>query len=107
MKYMDFKEILRVIAKAAKKKETVDIYYPKTENNPAGWREIEPYSIATDIGKSGEHLVLSKEIATPGHIFNAFTVNSNKKHCSSFILGKIKQARLTNKKFKLKWPIEF
>lgn len=107
MKYMDFKEIFNIITKAAKKKEIVDIYYPKTENNPAGWREVEPYSIATDIGKEGEHLVLSREIVSPGHIFNAFTVNSKKKHCSSFILGKIKQARPTKRKFNPKWPVEF
>lgn len=107
MKYMDFKEILRIIAKAAKRGETVDIYYPKTENNPIGWREVEPYSIATDIGKEGEHLVFGREIVAPGHIFNAFTVGSSKKHCNSFIFGKIKQARLTNKKFKPKWPVEF
>ena len=104
---MDFKDILKIVGKAAQKKETVEIYYPKTENNPAGWREVEPYSIATDIGQEGEHLVFGKEIVTPGHIFNAFTSGSRKKHCNSFILGKIKQAKLTGKKFKPKWPVEF
>lgn len=105
MKYMDFKDILNIIGKAALKKETVEIYYPKTENNAAGWREVEPYSISDDI--AGEHLVFGKEIITPGHIFNAFTVGSRRKYCNSFILGKIKRARLTNKKFKPKWPVEF
>jgi hypothetical protein len=107
MKYMDFKDILKIIAKAAKKTETVEIYYPKTESRLAGWREVEPYSIATDIGEEGEHLVFGKEIVSPGHIFNAYTVKSRKKHCSSFILGKIKQARLTGKKFDPRWPVEF
>jgi hypothetical protein len=104
---MGFKDILKIIAKAAKKEETVEIYYPKTENNPAGWREVEPYSIATDIGKAGEHLVFEKEIVTPGHIFNAYTVDSKKRTCNSFILGKIKKARPTKKKFNPKWPVEF
>jgi hypothetical protein len=107
MKYMDFKEILKIIAKAAKKTETAEIYYPKTESRPAGWREVEPYSIATDIGEDGEHLVFGKEIIEPGHIFNAFTVGSRKRHCSSFIFGKIKQARLTGRKFEPRWPVEF
>ena len=104
---MDFKDILNIIGKAGKNKETLEIYYPKTENNPAGWREIEPYSIATDIGKQGEHLVFGKEIIRPGHILNAFTKASTDNHCDSFILGKIKKARLTGKKFKPKWPVEF
>lgn len=107
MKYMDFKEILDIIAKSAKNKETVKIYYPKTENTSAGWREVEPYSIATDIGREGEHLVFGKEIVTPGHIFNAYTTASKKKNCNSFILGKIKQAKLTGRKFRPKWPVEF
>ena len=107
MKFMDYEEILDIIVKAAKNKETVKIYYPKTENTKAGWREVEPYSLATDTGEEGEHLVLSKEIITPGHIFNVHTVGSGDKHCDSFILGKIKQAKLTNKKFKPKWSVEF
>ncbi len=104
---MDLKEILDIIAKAGKNKETLEIYYPKTENNPAGWREVEPYSIATDIGQEGEHLVFGKEVVRPGHIFNAFTVGSGDDHCDSFILGKIKKARLTGKRFRPKWPVEF
>jgi len=107
MKYMDFKDILKVITEAAKKEETIEIYYPKTENNLAGWREVEPYSLATDIGEEGEHLIPDREIITPGHIFNAYTIGSRKKHCNSFILGKIKKIRLTGKKFKPKWPVEF
>ena len=51
MEYVDFKEILEIIARAARKSETVKIYYPKTENSPAGWRQVEPYSLSTDIGK--------------------------------------------------------
>lgn len=104
---MDFKNILKIIAASAKKTETVEIYYPKTETTPQRWREVEPYSIATDIGEEGEHLVFGKEIVTPGHILNAYTVKSRKKHCSSFILGKIKQARPTGRGFEPKWPVEF
>ena len=57
MKYTDFREILEIIAKAARKMETVEIYYPKTENTPEGWREVEPYSLTTDVGEEGEHLI--------------------------------------------------
>ena len=107
MKYTDFREILRIIAKAAQKLETVKIYYPKTENTPAGWREVEPYSLTTDIGSEGEHLVYGKDRLSPGHIFNGYTVGSKDNHCDSFIIGKIKGAKLTHKKFKPKWPVEF
>jgi len=104
---MDFKEILKFIAQAARKSETVKIYYPKTENNPAGWRQVEPYSLSTDIGKEGEHLVYGQDRLSPGHIFNGYTVGSDDKHCDSFIIGKIKGAKPTKNKFKPKWPIEF
>jgi len=104
---MDFKKILNIIAKAGQNGETVKIYYPKTENTPAGWREVEPYSLATDTGEEGEHLVFGKETITPGHIFNAYTIGSEDSHCDSFILGKIKLAKRTNKRFKPRWKIEF
>lgn len=107
MEYTDFREILRIIAKAAKKSETVKIYYPKTENTPEGWREVEPYSLTTDIGEEGEHLVYGQDRLSPGHIFNGYTVGSRDKYCHSFIIGKIKAAKLTGKKFKPRWPIEF
>jgi len=106
---MDFKDILKIIATAASKKETVEIYYPKTENTPEGWRKIEPYSLSTDIGLEGEHLIYGKDRIRPGHILNAFTIGSGDKHCDSFILGKIKKAKFTKKKFKPKnnWKVEF
>lgn len=107
MEYMDFSDILKIISKAAKEEQTVEIYYLKTENNPAGWREIEPYSVSTDIGKEGEHLDLTREAVEPGHILNAYTVGSRKKHCNSFILGKIRRARLTKRNFKPRWEVEF
>lgn len=107
MEYKDYKEIIKVIAGAAERSETVKIYYPKTENNPAGWREVEPYSLATDIGKEGEHLVYGQDRLSPGHIFNGYTINSSDKHCDSFIIGKIKKAKITSKKFKPKWLVEF
>jgi len=98
-------EIIDIIAKAAKRMETIEIYYPQTENTKEGWREVEPYSLSLDIG--GEHLVYGGDRISPGHIFNAYTVNSKDDHCDSFIIGKIKKVRLTNNKFKPKWPIEF
>lgn len=107
MKYTDFREILEIIAKAAKNLETVEIYYPKTENTAEGWREVEPYSLTTDIGPEGEHLVYGKDRLSPGHIFNGYTVGSKDNHCDSFIIGKIKAARKTGKKFKPKWLVEF
>jgi len=150
---MNFYEIVRTIATAARKKETVEIYYPETENTPEGWREVEPYSLATDAGPEGEHLVYGADHLEPGHIFNAFTVRvggtgahkdlcawsttvrvggnspeadsttvrvggnspeadsttvgSKNNHCDSFILGKIKKARLTGNRFSPRWKIEF
>lgn len=104
---MDFQEVLEIIAKAAKKSETVKIYYPETENTPEGWREVEPYSLATDVAPEGEHLIYGKDRLSPGHIFNGFTVGSRDEHCDSFIIGKIKRAKLSGKKFKPKWPVEF
>lgn len=107
MKYVDYKEIIDIIAKAGAKSETVKIYYPKTENSPRGWREVEPYSLTTDIGKEGEHLIYGEDRISPGHIFNGYTVLSKDDHCDSFIIGKIKSAKLTKNRFKPKWKIEF
>ncbi len=109
MKYMDFREILKIIAKAAKKLETVEIYYPKTENTLKGWREVEPYGLATDIGEEGEHLIYNQDRLSPGHIFNGYTVGSKDTHCDSFIIGKIKVAKPTGKRFNPRnnWEVEF
>lgn len=101
----DYRDILKTIAEAARKQETVDIHYPKTDNNLSGWREVEPYSLSLDIG--GEHLVYGEDRLSPGHIFNGFVVGNKKKHCHSFIIGKIKKAKLTGYRFKPKWPVEF
>jgi len=109
MEYTDYRELLRIIARAARKSETLEIYYPKTENSPAGWREVEPYSLTTDIGKEGEHLIYGKDRLSPGHIFNGYTLSKRKNHCDSFIIGKIKATRLTGKKFipRNNWIVEF
>lgn len=109
MKFTDFKDILKIIAKSAKMSETVKIYYPKTDKTKAGWREVEPYSLTTDIGLEGEHLVYGKDRLSPGHIFNAYTIKKRTDHCDSFIIGKIKGAKSTGNKFKprKKWKIEF
>ncbi len=106
---MDYREILEIVAKAGSKKETVEIYYPKTENRKEGWREIEPYSITNDIGEEAEHLIYGKDRLSPGHILNAYTLDSKDNECHSFIIGKIRKARKTNKKFNPRnnWKIEF
>jgi len=109
MDYTDFRETLKIIAKSARRSETVKIYYPKTDKSKAGWREVEPYSLTTDLPPEGEHLIYSKDRLSPGHIFNAYTAGKRKDHCDSFIIGKIKKAESTGKKFKPKnnWKIEF
>lgn len=111
MEYINFREILKIIAKAGAKSETVEIYYPKTENTPEGWREIEPYSLTTDIGEEGEHLIYGQDRLSPGHIFNGYAieVGERKDYCNSFIIGKIKAARSTARKFtpRNNWKVEF
>lgn len=104
---MDFRKILYIIAKAAKNRETVLIYYKRTDNNEAKWREVEPYSLSIDI--AGDHLVYGKDLLSQGHIFNAYTLGKKDDHCDSFIIGKILGARLTHKKFKPRnnWKVEF
>lgn len=107
--YMDFKDVLKIIAESGAKRETVKIYYPKTENARSGWREVEPYSLTTDVGDEAEHLVYGQDRLSPGHIFNGYTIGRGDKHCDSFILGKIKAAKPTGRKFKPRsgWEIEF
>lgn len=109
MKILDYREIVKIVALAGNKKETIKIYYPKTENTPKGWREVEPYSLANDIGEEGEHLIYGQDRLSPGHILNAYTVSSNDNHCDSFIISKIKSVKLTGKKFKPRnnWEVEF
>lgn len=106
---MDYKKILRIIARAGSKLETVMIYYPRTNKQLKGWREVEPYSLSTDIGREGEHLIFNKDRISPGHIFNAYTINTSDDHCDSFIIGKIKSAKLTDRKFmpRNNWKVEF
>lgn len=105
----DYKKILEIIAKAALKSQTVEIYYPATENSKAGWREVEPYSLALDIGEGAEHLVYGEDRISPGHIFNGYTIGSEDNHCDSFIIGKIQDSRPTKKKFtpRNNWKVEF
>ena len=71
---MDFDQILDLIVLAGKKRRVLKICYPKTENSPSGWREVEPYSFSTDIGSQGEHLTLEKEEILPGHILDRKSV---------------------------------
>lgn len=87
--YSDFRDILKVINESMESGETVEIYYPKTENTPEGWREIEPYGLYTDIPPEGERLVYGSDRLSPGHILNALV----DKEMRSFIIGKIKGVR--------------
>jgi len=106
---MDPQKIIDLIAQAGQKRETIKIYYPKTDNTPEGWREVEPYSFTTDIGEEGEYLIYGADRLRAGHIFNGYTVGSNDDHCGSFIITKIKLARLTGNKFKPRnnWKVRF
>ncbi len=106
---MNYSDILEVVAYAAKNKKTVEIYYPKTLNSPEGWREIEPYNLSNDIEDDKEILIYGKDRLSPGHILNAYTIGSKNDYCNSFIIGKIKKVRKTNRKFvpKNNWKINF
>lgn len=106
---MDYREVLEIIASCAKERKIVKIYYPKTDNKKEGWREIEPYNIANDIGEEAEILVYGKDRLSPGHILNAYTIGSKDNIYHSFIIGKIKKAKKTNKSWapRNNWKIEF
>ncbi len=106
---MRFKEIIKEIGEAGKRTETVKIYYSETETKKEGWREVEPYSLSTDIPPDGEFLVYGKDHIRPGHILNAYNVGSGDKTAHSFILGKIRKAKRTGKSFegREKWPVKF
>ncbi len=96
---MDHREILNIIAESALKKETVEIYYPSTENSPEGWREIEPYCISDGTESDSQELFYGKDQISPGHILKARNVGSRDCDCHSFIIGKIKKVRSTGRKF--------
>ena len=104
---MKFKKIVSILGKAAKDKETVRIYYPETEKTKKGWREVEPYSITTDLPPKGEHIVFDREHIRAGHILNAYNIGSGEEDTRSFILGKIKKIERTGNKFNPKWEVEF
>lgn len=106
---MGYLEILEIISNSAIQKKTVEIYYAKTTNSPEGWREIEPYSISNDIGDDKEILIYGKDRLSPGHILNAYTLGGKQNYCNSFIIGKIKKARKTNRSFipRNNWKINF
>ncbi len=89
---MNFHIIEKNIIKAISQKKELEIYYPETENSPAGWRKITPLSVTTDIPPSGELLVIDKEPLSPGHILNAKD-KKNKEEIKSFIIGKIKKIK--------------
>ncbi len=106
---IDFKDLIKIIGESGKKRKTIKIYYPETEKRKEGWREVEPYSLTTDIPPDGEYLVYDKDYISPGHIFNAYNIGSGEKDCHSFILGKIKDAQKTGRSFETtkKWEVKF
>ena len=107
VRYADYEKVVQAIAAAGRSLNTVKIYYPRTENTRAGWREVEPYSISMDPGS--EHLIYGEDRISPGHILNGYTVDSLDDHCDSFILGKIKGIKGTRNKFipRNGWRVEF
>jgi hypothetical protein len=90
---MDFYRIIEAVNEAILKERILEIYYPKTENSEEGWRKILPKNVTTDIPPDGETLVVGKDRLSPGHILNAYD-DKKSKELKSFILGKIKQARV-------------
>ncbi len=106
---MNHSEIVDIIAQSSKNLFTVEIYYPETDNSPEGWREIEAYSFKPDLDDSDDFLVYKRDEISPGHILSAYTLASRNKSRSSFILGKIKKARRTKRKFQPRndWQINF
>ncbi len=106
---MDYRVLLEIIAHLAMRKETVEIYYPATENSSKGWREIGPYAITIDVGDDVKDLVYGKDLISPRHILRAYTIGSSKNRCYSFIIGKIQKARITRRKFipNKNWKIKF
>ncbi len=106
---MRFDKILKIIGESGKKRETVKIFYPETEKRKEGWREVEPYSLTTDLPPDGEFLVYGQDHIRPGHILNAYNMGSGEDECHSFILGKIKKAESTGRSFdsRKKWEVKF
>ncbi len=90
---MEFHEICQTIVDSYFQGKNLEIYYPRTENNPEGWREIELHSITTDIPPQGEKLVIGKDRLSPGHILNAYDTGAKDGDLRSFIIGKIKRTR--------------
>ena len=94
---MSFHKITEIIVGALSEKNKIEIYYLRTENSDEGWRTVEPQSITTDIPPDGEELIPGEDRLSPGHILNAYDVNSGEGELKSFILGKIRQARKFSK----------
>ena len=95
---MDHREILEIVTKAMSKGETVEIYYPATENSPEGWREIEPYGFFIGTETFSDRIDPERESIEPGHILNARTVGFGDAKTHSFIVGKIRKVRPTGRK---------
>ncbi len=91
---LNFEEIRSIIESAYLEQKNIEVYYSKTENTPEGWREIRIESITTDIPPQGEELLVGKDVLSPGHIINAYDVNAKNGKIRSFIMGKIKSAKI-------------
>lgn len=93
---MDYRRVVNIINQSIRDKKTLEIYYPKTQNSPEGWREIEPFGIFDDTDTNAN--IVENNIS-PGHILKAYTIGNSSKTLQSFIIGKIMKARKTNRKF--------
>ncbi|HQB18650.1 MAG: hypothetical protein BWY34_00139 [Parcubacteria group bacterium ADurb.Bin247] len=93
---MDYIQVVNMINQSIKSKKTIEIYYPKTQNSPEGWREIEPFGFFDDIEEGATKITSN---FSPGHILKAYTIGDTTKTLQSFIIGKIIKARKTNRKF--------
>lgn len=93
---MDYKNVVSIINQSIKSKKTIEIYYPKTQNSPEGWREIEPFNVFDD---TEDNALIIKNNFSPGHILKAYTIGDPSKTLQSFIIGKIIKARKTNRGF--------
>lgn len=94
---MDYRNVLKVVASAISRGETVEIYYPATERSPEGWREIEPEGFFVDVDCFSQKLIYQKDEIFPGHILNAKTLGLEE-DTHSFIIGKIRKVRSTGRK---------
>jgi len=103
---MTKEEILSVIAGCGAAIQTVEIDYPTTKEHVAGWREVEPYSLRTNCGKTGEKLEYGSDPIEDEHFFCARN-SKDPDGIRYFQVGKIDAARATGNSFHPEWDVEF